>query len=92
MSYYGAVRIDNTDFIDLSTHENLSGMDIWSAKVRGHNYYLATSDLTNPFYAGWYLALCDQPRVARTNCLREALEDLVELGILICYLVSMFPC
>ena len=52
---------------------------------------MATSDLTKHFYAGWYLALCDQHGVARPHSSQEAHGDLVDLGMGICYLVSMFP-
>ena len=66
-------------------------MDIWRAVANGQEYFLATQDPMNYVYASWIYHLSTVKGITPhyNNC--ERLGDLVEAGLGVLYLATIFP-
>jgi hypothetical protein len=89
LSHFGALRVPDEVFLETAAAEHLTDFQIWEATVDGDVYYLATRDPTNKVYAAWLYYVAKGLNLPVNNC--ERLGDMVEAGLGLLYIASMFP-
>jgi hypothetical protein len=89
LSHFGALRMRDQVLKGAVVAEQLTDYDIWDAEVNGDRYYLATYDPMNHVYAAWLYNVANGLRMPFTNV--ERLGDIVEAGLGLLYLASMYP-
>jgi hypothetical protein len=89
LSHFGALRLQEELLAKTVVAEQLEDLEIWEAMVSGDRYYLATDDPTNQEYSAWLYNVANGLKMPFTNC--ERLGDMVEAGLGLLYLASMYP-
>ena len=91
LSRYGALRVGAETFMEEARQQNLANLEIWRAVIKDQEFYLATKDPKNFFYASWiyHVARDQHVELPYNNC--ERLGDLVETGLGVLHLATIFP-
>ena len=89
LSHFGALRITSEVLKATVITEQLTDFDVWEAERDGDRYYLATYDPMNHVYAAWLYHMANGVRMPTINV--ERLGDIVEAGLGLLYLATMYP-
>ena len=89
LSHFGALRVQDEVLAKTVVAEQLTDLEIWDATAKGDLYYLATDDPMKHVYAAWLYNGANGMNMPFKNC--ERFGDIVEAGLGLLYLASMFP-
>jgi len=89
VSHFGALGLTSEKFKEVIEEGRLKDFDVWDAEINGRMYYLATSDPMNEAYAAWLWHALRGQQLPSLN--QERLGDIVEAGLGLLYLATMYP-